>query len=225
MRAINLYVLTRLEEKSLYSLYDKSLTQREEKIKIHTEEIEMIRSLCTNLRFRYKSLDVLEHWFYSFSIPQIGKEFDLLKIEPGKNIINLELKSRAVPKEQIEKQLRQNRYYLSHLGGDIYSFAYVREEDSSAKLYIYDGKLKNCTFDKFIECLLKIKKPLYENIEKLFRAKDFLISPLNTPQKFLDNEYYLTLQQASIKKEICVAGEGLWGDKRFSRNWENIIII
>ena len=213
MRSINLYVLTRLEEESLYSLYDKALAHREEKIKVHTEEFDMIKSLCANLRMRCKLMDILECWFYSFSIPQIGKEFDLLKIEQGKMIINLELKSQPVSTEQIEKQLIQNRYYLSHLGGDIYSFAYVKEENNCAKLYFYDERLKCCTFDKLIECLLEIKKPLYENIEKLFRAKDFLISPLNTPQRFLDNEYYLTLQQASIKKEICLAGEGLWGIK------------
>lgn len=213
MRAVSLYSLTRLEETSLYSLYEKALSQRDEEKKVRVEEIDMIRSLCMNLRLRCKSMGLLDNWFYSFSIPQIGKEFDLLKIEHGKLVINLELKSQPVAKEQIEKQLKQNRYYLSHLGEEIYSFAYVRECETIASLYMYDDELKNCTFDKLIECLLKIKVPISENIEGLFRAKDFLISPLNTPEKFLNNQYYLTLQQESIKREICMERKGLWGIK------------
>ena len=49
-------------------------------------------------------------FFYSFQIPRLGKEFDLLQIKE-EQILNLELKSGQVSDEAIRKQLIQNRYY------------------------------------------------------------------------------------------------------------------
>lgn len=213
MRAINLYFLTRLSEIVLYPLYEKNLSQREHKLKIHSEEIDQIKVLINNLRLKDKSPKILDNWFYSFTIPQIGKEFDLLKIDKNGIIVNLELKSQSVPETRIEHQLKQNRYYLSHIGKTIYSFTYVRENDSSAQLYMYDNILKKCSFDELLKRILEIKTPIIENIESLFRPKDYLISPINTPQKFFANQYYLSKQQESIKKEILAESKGLWGIK------------
>ena len=119
MRATNLYVLTRLSEIELYPLYEKCLSQRAESIKVRCEEIELIKIMINNLRFRDKNYELLDDWFYSFSIPQIGKEFDLLKINEDGKIINVELKSQAIDEARIEFQLQQNRYYLSHIGKEI----------------------------------------------------------------------------------------------------------
>ena len=43
-------------------------------------------------------------FFYSFQIPRLGKEFDLLQIK-DEQIVNIELKSGAVSDETIRKQL------------------------------------------------------------------------------------------------------------------------
>lgn len=59
--------------------------------------------------------------FYGFSIPQISKEFDLLKIFENDVVVNIELKSNDIAMDKIEYQLRKNRYYLSHLKKKIYS--------------------------------------------------------------------------------------------------------
>ena len=45
MRAINLYVLTRLLNNNLYSSYEKTLSLRDEKIKVRIEEIELISEI------------------------------------------------------------------------------------------------------------------------------------------------------------------------------------
>ena len=50
-----------------------------------------------------------------FKIKQIGKEFDLLKISQ-EGLLNIELKSQSVSKEEMRKQLLRNKYYLSCLG-------------------------------------------------------------------------------------------------------------
>ena len=213
MRSINLYVLTRISAVEMYSLYEKSLSQRAECTKVRQEEIELIRVLINNLRFREKSFKILENWFYSFSIPQIGKEFDLLKIDENGTIINIELKSQPVDESKINAQLLQNKYYLSHIGKEIYSYAYIKENEKSVKLYKYENGLKECFYEELIDKLWKVENPIYQNIENLFRPKEYLISPLNTPQKFLVGHYYLSGQQDSIKKEIMKKKEGLWGIK------------
>lgn len=56
--------------------------------------------------------------FYSFQIPKLGKEFDLLQIKDDQ-IVNIELKSGSVSDEAIRRQLIQNRYYLSVFGKPI----------------------------------------------------------------------------------------------------------
>ena len=50
MRAINLYVLTRLLNNNLYSSYEKTLSLRDEKIKVRIEEIELISEIVIALK-------------------------------------------------------------------------------------------------------------------------------------------------------------------------------
>src|SRR5690606_27130626 len=41
-----------------------------------------------------------------------------------------------------------------------------------------------------------------EVIDDKFNPSDYLVSPFNSPKKFLDNKYFLTQQQESIKNKI-----------------------
>lgn len=214
MRAINLYVLTRMTEKKLYSFYEKALSLREEKIKVRIEEIEIIENIVVNLKLVKAPFEVVNDWFYAFTIPQIGKEFDLLKLGSNGIGVNLEIKSQAVSEEKIEKQLKQNRYYLSHIVDEVYSFTYVKESEAVSKLYIYDGGLRESSFGELIQKLSEIDNPITQDIELLFRPKDYLVSPLNKPEKFLNGNYYLTAQQEEIKKEIVSKSnmdKRIWG--------------
>ena len=50
---------------------------------------------------------------------------------------------------------------------------------------------------------LKRESPDYDgNIEELFRAELYLISPLREPERFLQKEYFLTAQQRDIERQI-----------------------
>lgn len=80
MRAINLYTISRKINGELMPLYEKALSDREEVAKVRKEEIDLIGVLVNNFIFHRVKGNYYEDWFYSFSIPQIGKEFDLLKI-------------------------------------------------------------------------------------------------------------------------------------------------
>ena len=76
-------------------------------------------------------------FFYSFQIPKLGKEFDLLQIKDDQ-IVNIELKSGIVSDEAIRRQLIQNRYYLSVFGKPILSYTYISSEDHLVRLTNHD---------------------------------------------------------------------------------------
>lgn len=215
MRAINLYTISREIPRELRPLYEKALSDRNKEVKVREEEIDLIGTLVNNFIFHKAKRYCAEDWFYSFEIPQIGKEFDLLKISDENVIINIELKSQEVTFEKIEKQLVQNRYYLSHVASEIFSFAYMRRNDNTVRVYKYDKDLlQESSMDELIKCVVQIKAAKKDKIEELFKPKEYLISPLNTPEKFLEGKYYLNTHQDEIKRNVLVSfknGNYLWG--------------
>lgn len=201
MKSINLFLLTRnINDKDIF-LYEDLLSAREEEIKHRMEEVELLKTLVSNFIKFDNPMKKMDGFFYSFTIPQISKEFDLLKIGKNGVVVNIELKSQMVALERIEKQLKQNRYYLNSIATDIYSFTLVNDNGQS-HLYAYDTELRESCFEELEDALNQIDEFVEEGIENLFRPKDYLISPLNTPDKFIDGKYYLTKQQEEIKKEI-----------------------
>lgn len=147
-------------------------------------------------------MSYLDNFIYGFSIPQISKEFDLLKIYENGPVINIELKSRMIDEKKIEYQLKKNQYYLSHFKKEIISFTYVMTETGS-KVFSYDGvSLKESNISEILFSICQDGECYHKDIETLFRAKDYLISPINTPNLFIDGNYYLTDQQENIKNEI-----------------------
>lgn len=212
MRAINLYAITRNVEPEILPIFEKNISWREEKLRIRESEIALIKAIVTKFNFFHASKDCFDDWFYSFSIPQISKEFDLLKIGKNGITVNIELKDQEIEEERIIKQLKQNRYYLSNVATTIYSYTYMHMDDRRYKvLKLVNDALVEVSFEDIIRSLSEVRNPYTEDIEKHFRPKDYLISPINTPEKFLDGEYFLTNQQESIKKSIL---EGLTEDDR-----------
>ena len=136
MRAINLYALTRNVEPEILPIFEKNISWREEKLRIRESEIALIRTIVANLMFFHASKDCFDDWFYSFTIPQISKEFDLLKIGENGITVNVELKEQVVEEERIIKQLKQNRYYLSNVATTIYSYTYMQVDNNQYGFYI-----------------------------------------------------------------------------------------
>ena len=74
------------------------------------------------------------------------------------------------------------------------------------------------------------ESPDYEgDIEDLFQAELYLISPLTEPERFLKKEYFLTSQQRDIERQILkrIRGERGWIFlvQRTSRNRKNIVAL
>ncbi|HHX69823.1 MAG: DNA/RNA helicase domain-containing protein [Miniphocaeibacter sp.] len=141
----------------------------------------------------------LEGFHISYTIPQIAKEFDLLRIEKNR-VVNIELKTKAT-KERIYKQFLQNEYYLSFLTKDSYLFSYVKKTN---KLYKLENKELIETDLAELRNILKINLDdiLFKDINIFFNPSNYLVSPFNSTDKFLEGNYFLTNHQDYIKKII-----------------------
>ena len=96
----------------------------------HREILDIQRLLC-NLKL---STEDYEDFIYSYSIPQLGKEFDLIKATKD-CCLNIELKSQLIPVEQIQCQLKQNKHFLKMLNKEKnYFFTYISETNQLYEL-------------------------------------------------------------------------------------------
>ena len=199
MKSISIYAVTRNQNIGQLQKLERQLSGREYFLKMRTWELESMKSLVRELEAHMDEVYALR-FFYSFQIPRLGKEFDLLQIK-DEQIVNIELKSGAVSDETIRKQLIQNRYYLSVLGRPIYSYTYISSQNRLVRLTNHDH-IVEADWQQLCG-LLKNKSADYGGeIEDLFQAEMYLISPLTEPLKFLRKEYFLTSQQRDIKRQI-----------------------
>ena len=215
MNSVNLYILCGGTKLSNFILYKKSLISANDKKREKRDEMDTLVCLVKDLLQNGVDISHLDSFFWGFSIPQISKEFDLLKIYENGAIINIELKIQEIELGKIEYQLKKNQYYLSHLKKEIYSFTYVKN-NNCRKVYFYNGdKICEANIKDIISVIASTEPCIEKNIEKLFKAKEYLISPINTPELFVSGNYYLTGRQEEIKNKIIKGihnGEQvLWG--------------
>lgn len=201
MKPINLYKINIFPDdfgRRYFQKYEALFSERSEPVIYRSHEIDSLKALVRNLLCGV-SVSALDGFFYSFTIPQIGKEFDLLKLS-SKAALNIELKSRSTI-QSMREQLVKNRYYLSHLSVPVYLFTYSSVRD---KLYRLDDNdnLSECDWNELYYVMKHFGKFFDGNIETKFRASHFLVSPFNNPEKYLKGEYFLTQQQAQIKSKI-----------------------
>lgn len=199
MKSISIYALTRKQNIEHLQKLEQQLSGREHMLKMKEWELESMRALVERLELHMQDVSALR-LFYSFQIPRLGKEFDLLQIRENQ-IINIELKSGAVSEEAIQKQLIQNRYYLSALGKTIQSYTYISSQNRLMRLTNHDHVIE-ASWNQLCAALQKEGKDYSGDIENLFRAEWYLFSPLTEPNRFLNKEYFLTAQQRDIKRQI-----------------------
>lgn len=214
--------------------------------KLKSHEIRTLHSFCVimhNNGFTYEDFD---GYFVSYSIKQIGKEFDLLRF--GKDvIINIEIKSeikKADKLEKIRKQMEINNYYLKFLGKKIVVVTYVENDG----FYIYDDQkhsISSIEEGKVAQIIKEHKVDLTIDPDKEFVPSNYLISPFNSTEQFMNGEYFLTTTQQKIKNEIkerldikefayfCIAANAGTGKtlllydtaKEFKQNGSKVVLI
>lgn len=201
MRPVNIAILAQLCCEDSFALFENVYSRRASKHDTPLHEQETLKDLVARLvDITGIALAKFEGFYFSYSIPQISKEFDLLRIAKS-TVLDIEMKSAPVPLEKIQRQLARNKYYLSHLQKDSCLFSYIK----GGEVYTLndEGLLVQTTLAVLAE---KIKLTCDEiedvDIDGCFQPSSFLISPLNTPDLFLQGDYFLTDQQEEIKTNI-----------------------
>ncbi len=168
-------------------------------IKISQNELDDIKILIRSMHSLDQRMQIFNGYYVGYTINQISKEFDLLRI--GRNyIVNIEIKNDSNV-ERIKKQLSQNRYYLKNLGKEIFSYTFV---SSTNTLYFMDSdeNISTINMSDMVGVLQSQELEQLEDINSLFDPSKFLISPFNTTERFLNGEYFLTGNQEQIKTNV-----------------------
>lgn len=170
---------------------------------LKSHEIKNIHSFCDIMCDCGCGISDLDGFFIGYSIGQIGKEFDLLRF--GDTLtLNIEIKSElkiAEKKEKILKQMRVNYYYLKFLGRPLKMFTYVDKDG----FYEYDVEMDTINkigANSVATCIRGHIINYSIDPDKEFIPSNYLVSPFNSPDKFMADEYFLTSAQQKIKEEI-----------------------
>ena len=199
MKSVSIYALTRKQNLSNLSRLECHLSERDRPLKVRAWEINSMRALVDQLE-KYMPEVYRLRLFYSFQILRLGKEFDLLQVKENQ-IVNIELKSGAVSEDAIRRQLIQNRYYLSILGRPVRSYTYISSQNRLVRLTNHDHSVE-AEWEQLCAELQEKSADFSGNLEDLFQAEWYLISPLTQPERFLKKEYFLTAQQKDIERQI-----------------------
>ena len=199
MKSISIYTITRNQNIECLQKLERQLSGRTYFLKMREWELESMKALVRELEVHMQDVHALR-FFYSFQVPRLGKEFDLLQIK-GDQIVNIELKSGKVSDEAVRKQLLQNRYYLSVQGKMIQSYTYISSQERLVRLNNHDH-IVEAGWDQLCLVLRRQSKDYEGDIEDLFQAEMYLFSPVTEPERFLNKEYFLTSQQKDIERRI-----------------------
>ena len=199
MKSLSIYTITRKQNTEQLQKLERQLSGRAYFLKVRDWEMNSMRSFVDQLELHMEEVYALR-FFYSFTIPRLGKEFDLIQIKE-EQIVNIELKSGEVTEEAIRKQLLQNRYYLAPLGRTIRSYTYISSQDRLVRLTNHD-RIVEADWEQMCRDLLNESQDYEGDIEDLFAAELYLISPLTEAARFLNKEYFLTSQQRDIERQI-----------------------
>lgn len=166
------------------------------KIKIKASEISDLENLIDLLKPFTANNIIFDDFYVGYRIPQIGKEFDLLRI--GRDfIVNIELK-RTCAEDKAQKQLARNRYYLSSLGKPVYNWTFV--SDVNQLYFLNDNdQVQLVDFRHLTQSLHNQAISGIEDLDRLFDPVVYLVSPFNSTERFVKDEYFLTHQQEDIK--------------------------
>lgn len=212
MKAINLKALIDAREslpqdtfEKYLSLYGITLARQGNNDEVKEEELDCLKAFANHFAKEQYRARLLDNFFIGYKIPQIGKEFDLLRIN-NDNIVSVELKSEA-SEAKILKQLKRNLFYLKSLNKEVVLFTYVQESDTLYKLTDDANLIRLEDFTSLFDELRK-ENDEEEDIDKLFNPCNYLISPFNSTERFVEDEYFLTKHQEEIKREILKLVEG-----------------
>ena len=202
MKAVNLKSLISVYlngDTDLFNHYVESNGLSPAQSGLRKAEMDDICSLVNILEANSADIGDLDNFYVGYSIPQIAKEFDLLRFGID-SVVDIEIKNSASP-EKVDRQLRRNAYYLSFLAfPSKHLYSYVCD---TATLYRWTGDaIEECGIDHLIKTLKSQGYKEISNIDSLFDPANYLVSPFNSTQAFIERRYFLTSHQENIKTNI-----------------------
>ena len=164
-----------------------------------TKELECLSGMINEIKTINQNIEIFDKFFIGFKIPQIGKEFDLLRFD-NDSIINIELKTENT-KEKIKEQLEKNKYYLNFLNKNLLCFTYILSENKFYEIG-KNNSLNEVSTREVVSKLIAQKPYIINDIKSFFNPSDYLVSPFNSTDKFIKEYYFLTEHQKNIKTQI-----------------------
>ena len=199
-----------METKNLISIYQENYAIENSGISVSkgfkilkSHEIRNLGSFCNILKDRGCKIKHFDGFFVSYTIAQIGKEFDFLRFGTD-FVLNIEVKSElkiADKRDKILKQMRINYYYLKFLHKPIKIYMYI-ENDGFYEYDIASDTILKINDSTVVESMMVQIVDYSIDPNKEFVPSNYLISPFNSTDKFINNEYFLTSAQQRIKEEI-----------------------
>lgn len=184
------------------SLSEELFTKYKEYYSINFErvgELECLSDMIDTIKTINQKVEIFDRFFIGFKIPQIGKEFDLLRFDSD-SIINIELKKEST-EEKIKEQLEKNKYYLSFLNKNLFCFTYVSSENKFYELG-QNNDLNEVAIREIVSKLIAQNPYIINDIKSFFNPSDYLVSPFNSTDKFIKGYYFLTKHQKNIKSQV-----------------------
>lgn len=196
-KAINLLSLVQAQKGLSQDAFEKYVTHY--RIEIRSNEINDLYSLTEQLRAFGPDDRLFDRYYVGYRIPQIGKEFDLLRFGDNYNV-NIELKADC-ELEKMQRQLLRNRYYLSYLETDLICISY---SSLTQQFFLLSGKgtLEQIKGETVRDLLAGQAIEEKTSIDHKFNPAAYLVSPFNSPAKFMQRQYFLTSQQEGVKRQI-----------------------
>lgn len=200
MKSINLKSLVEIYEHNKLTHCPKKQYFNFMGNEIKIVDIETLKKFIAEMLLAKVPVNFFNDFYFGYSIPQIGKEFDLLKFT-NNSVLNIELKSKYT--KNIQKQLIKNKYYLKFLNKEMHLYTYVAQDNTLWKLNNNDDLIQ-CNFQEIVKILEKITNDKLINVDpdNIFIPSNYLISPFSKTQEFIKGEYFLTKEQEEIEKKI-----------------------
>lgn len=202
MYPVDLFLLTKTKplNNEEFNKYIKSISKSKRELKVRDYERENLYQLVNLFINNDISTELMKGFYYSYSIYQIGKEFDLIKISTD-FVLNIEIKSEFTSFEKIKNQLLINSYYLKNIKSVVNAFTFIANTNTFYKLN-HQLEIVEVDINDIKNILLASFQYINENLDEIISPSHYLVSPFNDIAKFMNNEYFLTNQQLQIKKEI-----------------------
>lgn len=199
-------LISTLQGDRALNILDRNIGKEFKTLKSH--EIRVLDAFCKDMISYGCEVGDFDGFFVSYEIPQISKEFDLLRFGVD-CVLNIELKSElkvANKHQKIFDQLRKNEYYLKFLGKPTKIFAYV-ENDGYYSYTPEDNKIEHIA-PHVLSVYMKTMVPDYTaDPDRMFIPSNYLVSPFNATAQFIKGEYFLTSAQQKIREEFLGEAE------------------